>query len=155
MDIPSALSGILAAKDLLGAIVDTRDAAKLADMRRSADQALSEALERTISIERHVSTLAARVDELEKENVRLREWSAERPNYAFEQIGEGVFAYVRVNSDGPTQGKQKLCCNCFDRTVKGTLQQRSGAASSGGWHIFLTCPNGCPDLVFTHYLDSV
>lgn len=96
------------------------------------------------------SALAAKVDELEKECLRLKDWTADKERYRRKQVAPGVFAYVETGSVDSTESTHKYCCNCFDKTLQSTLQQSQEPQRMIG----LVCPNGCPKLVFTHYLNS-
>ncbi len=67
--------------------------------------------------------LTSKIDKLEKETVRLKDWSAEKNQYEIRQISTGVFAYLAKKHMGEAKNAHKLYCNCFDKTIKATLQQ--------------------------------
>ena len=130
------------------AIANATDAAKrqaqLVEFQKVAIQANATIAE----LQNSKSALLADKQELEKECMRLNDWSAEKQNYTRRQIGEGVFAYVENSPVESLQAAHKLCCNYFSKTLQSTLQQTREQTRMVG----LECPNGCPKLVFTHYL---
>jgi hypothetical protein len=99
------------------------------------------------------ASLVSRNQELEQEIVRLKNWSAEKDLYERRQIAPGVFAQVEKNFVGEAESAHKLCCNCFDKATPSTLQQNLVIdPKAGGRMTKLVCPNGCPPIVFRHYL---
>lgn len=105
-----------------------------------------------ISEQQDHSLLTTKINELEKECMRLKDWSAEKENYKREQIATGVFAYIEKNYMGKLENAHKLCCNCFDKTIKSTLQE--DATPRAHWIRHLICPNGCPNLIITNYIEQ-
>ena len=59
-----------------------------------------------------------KIDELEKQCSRLKNWGAEREQYSLRQIGRGKFAYVRNDFHGNIEQTQKLCAGCYNKTIK-------------------------------------
>jgi len=98
------------------------------------------------------SSLSAKVHELEKECVRLKDWGAEKEQYERRQVAPGVFAQLEKNFVGEMESAHKLCCNCFDKAIPSTLQQNQVVDPKIGRMLKLVCPNGCPPIVFRHYL---
>ena len=150
MEVASLLTSIKTAYDLAKGIASLKTAVE-------RDKAISKTLEVLISVEtdaflmqKEHSLLTAKKDELEKDCLRLKDWTAEKERYSRKQIAPGVFAYVETASVNSTKSTHKYCCNCFDKTVQSTLQHSYEPQRMIG----LVCPNGCPKLVFTHYLDS-
>lgn len=146
--LPQAMSSLAAASNITKAMLELRDFQQLNSKVIELQQVIISAQQQVLSGQGEQTTLAAKIQELENECVRLKDWSAERARYTRREIGEGVFAYVANNSVCTLQSAHKLCCNCFDKAIPSTLQQSSEPQRMLG----LTCQNGCPKVVFTHYL---
>jgi hypothetical protein len=147
--LPQAISSLSAAGGIAKAMLDLRDFAKLNEKVIELQQCIIAAQSQVLSGQTEQTTLAARVKELEQECMRLKDWSAERENYACKQIGPGVFAYIQKDLVGPIHANEKFCSSCFDKSIKSRLQQ---SMAIGIRSIHLVCPNGCPELLFAHYM---
>ena len=150
MEVSSLLASAKIAYDLAKGIASLKTALE-------RDQTVSKLLEVLISVQtdallvqKEHSLLTAKKDELEKECLRLKDWTAEKERYHRKQIAPGIFAYVETGSGGSMKSTHKYCCNCFDKTVQSTLQRSYEPKRMIG----MVCPNGCPKLVFIHYLDQ-
>ena len=98
------------------------------DIQRSlleAQRALNEAEAR------HVADLR-RIEELEQEIVKAKDWSAERESYELTGVYRGAFAYMP--KDGVKSGKPAhwLCANCFDQGRKSFLQYKGQDSTPSG-----------------------
>ncbi len=144
--IPQALSSLGAATNIISNLLSLRDFSKHASQLTELQRHIIQANSMIISEQQNYSLLTAKIQELEKETMRLKDWSAEKQNYTRKQITKGVFAYVENNFVGNFEEAHKLCCNCFEKTIKSTLQQDSTPRTM--WKLHLVCPNGCPPLVF-------
>ena len=80
--------------------------------------------------------LTSRVQELEAEIVRLKDWSAEKVQYALVEFSTGMFTRIRNDSKEPLRSAHKLCNTCFDNGKKTLLQMQTGEARKRG----LFCP---------------
>ena len=98
------------------------------------------------------ASLASRNQELEQQIVRLKDWSAEKEMYERRQVAPGVFAQIEKGFVGDMQSAHKLCCNCFDKAIPSTLQSNQISDPKTGRTVKLACSNGCPPIVFRHYL---
>ena len=150
--LPQAMASLNAASTLISSLVGLRDFAKYATQLNELHGHIIKANTTIITEQQNHLALTAKIQELEKECMRLKNWSAEKERYARKQIANGVFAYLENDFMGNLQEAHKLCCNCFDKTIPSTLQQRQ--VNERGWHYHLICPNGCPSLEFRHYLDQ-
>jgi hypothetical protein len=81
-----------------------------------------------IDIQRHVveaqqglSTSLQKIDELEKEIVRLKDWSAEKERYELKDTGSGAVAYALKQSVAGGQPAHYLCADCFENGHKAYL----------------------------------
>lgn len=70
------------------------------------------------------SVLTARINELEKEIVRLKNWDAESRNYEIVEFSTGLFAYVAKDNVQPLESAHKYCANCYRKQSKSLLQQQ-------------------------------
>lgn len=98
------------------------------------------------------ASLVSRNQELEQEVMRLKDWSAEKEKYERRQVASGVFAQIEKSFVGESEAAHKLCCNCFDKAIPSTLQSNQISDPKLGRMTKLVCPNGCPPIVFRHYL---
>jgi hypothetical protein len=143
--IPLALSSLKAAKDIITTIQELKDIDKIMNATIELKERLIESIDNVLASKEQLLTIHERMMELEKENNRLKDWSSEKEKYEQRQIGNGVFVYIDKNFVGMAEKAHKLCCNCFDnKNIKSTLQQSDEPNRLVG----LTCPNGCPKLVF-------
>ena len=145
----SALALLKSTLDLGAAIANTADTAKrqaqLIDFQKVITQAYTTSAELQLSN----SALLADKYELEKECVRLKDWSAEKQNYEALEISTGLFAYVAKENVKPLQSAHKYCATCFDNGVKTLLQQQRVQV---GHKLSLICTPCKSTLVFTEYL---
>src|SRR3989338_2593931 len=82
------------------------------------------------------SKLATKVDELEKEIARLKDWSQEKERYELKEFAAGVFARIEKGFVGDFQSAHKFCATCFEQNSKAPLQQEKIEI---GRHLSLTC----------------
>jgi len=146
--LPQALSSLSAALNIGKSLVEIRDSAKFQEAVIQFNSAIIDAQSKIISSQTEQSSLTAKIGELEKECMRLKNWESEREKYTRKEIAVGVFAYIENNFVGQTQNAHKYCCNCFDNYKKSTLQQ---FYIQEGRKLGLSCHNKCPDLVFYNY----
>lgn len=93
--------------------------------------------------------LAAKVDELEKELVRLKDWSQEKERYELKEIARGFFARIENNFLGEFQSAHKYCANCFELNSKAPLQQEKVEV---GRRLKLVCHHCNSSIIFDSYL---
>lgn len=130
------------------AIANTVDSSKRHALLIDFQKQIIDAFTTIAELRLENSRLQSDKAQLEQECVRLKDWTADKANYTLRQIASGVFAQVKNGAVGDLQGAHKLCCNCFDKSIKSTLQQSREDERMIG----LVCPNGCPKMVFTHYI---
>lgn len=152
--LPQAISSLSAAKTIISSLLELRDINQINSKAIELQNQILTAHEKIFAAQQQQSLLTARIQELEKECMSLKDWSAEKERYDHKQIATGIFAYVDNKHIGNTESAHKLCCNCFGKNVKSTLQQGSDFLEGMGRIKTLICPNGCPRLEFTHYISS-
>jgi hypothetical protein len=73
--------------------------------------------------------LVKRVEELEAEVKRLKDWEAEKQRYGPKTIATGVVAYALKDRMQGVEGEHCLCPNCFENGKKQYLQERRSPQS--------------------------
>lgn len=150
-----ALSSLQTALALGKSLVGLKNSAETNSKLKEITGAIIEANGRIIESQKIQSVLSTEINELKQECMRLKNWDANEKNrYVRKQIALGVFAYVAHDFIGNFQDAHKYCCNCFDKTIKSTLQQ--SVKPIGGYKRVeaLVCPNSCPDLEFLEYSEN-
>lgn len=130
--LPQVMSSLGAASNIAKSMLELRDFQQLNSKVIELQQVIISAQQQVLSGQGEQTTLAAKIQELENECVRLKDWSAERARYTRREIGEGVFAYVANDAVSTLQSAHKLCCNCFDKAIQSTLQQSRESMSMVG-----------------------
>jgi len=146
--LPQALSSLSVALKIGKSLININNITERQDALIKFSDAIIDANSKIIASQSVQSALAAKIDELEKECMRLKNWEAERKKYVRKEVGPGAFVYIANDYVGNFQSAHKYCCDCFDNHKKSTLQQ-----SKPSINIRLSCHNKCPDLVFHHYID--
>lgn len=80
---------------------------------------------------RHSSDLA-RIDELEQETMRLKDWSTERERYELIGIRGGAFAYMPKAGMENGEPAHWLCTNCFEHGQKSIMQNKGQQRAGSG-----------------------
>ena len=135
------------AKTVIEALKTTKRDVEVGEFQKAILEANSFAL----AVQQQQFSLAARVQELEKDNTRLKDWSAEKEKYLVREIADGVFAYVEKGFVGDLRSAQKLCCNCFNQQFPSILQEFKGAFKGRGMVTILTCPKCKTEVGFFMY----
>jgi hypothetical protein len=149
--LPQAMASLNAASTMLSSLVGLRDFAKYATQLNELHSHIIKANTTIISEQQSHLALTAKIQELEKECMRLKNWSAEKERYSRKQIAYGIFAYLENDRVERVQESHKLCCNCFENTIHSTLQQQYTRQDN----YTLVCPKGCPPLKFRMYKEDV
>jgi hypothetical protein len=152
--VPEALSSLSAATKIISNLLSLRGLNKHTTQLGELQSHIIDANQKIIDMQKTHHSLTEKIQELEKEVVRLKDWSTEKNTYRRKQIAEGVFAYVENNYQGDFEAGHKLCCNCFEKTIKSTLQQGREVKANLGRIRTLVCPNGCPTLEFYGYIKN-
>lgn len=153
-----SISGVLTSLHMtakaLEAAIDARDNAKAKESLIQFTDRIIELQNLILSSQADQARLASDVEELKQECMRLKSWDAERAKYTLTEIASGVFAYVENDNVKPFNNTHKLCCSCFEKGIKSTLQSvptLTGVKSSHS----LSCANNCPILTFLRYKDHL
>jgi DNA-directed RNA polymerase subunit RPC12/RpoP len=103
-----------------------------------------------IAIAEKHADLMSKVESLQAECAKLKEWDVEAKEYETKQIAHGIFAYVRVGAQGAIQDLEKLCATCFGNKKKSLLQQSKEDHRRKG----LACHSCGAKVVFDAYIDQ-
>ena len=153
-NLPQAMTSLNAATTIISSLIGLRDFAKYATQLNELHGHIIKANTTIIADKQENLALIAKIQDLEKECMRLKDWNGEKERYTRKQIARGIFAYVENDSVESLQDTHKYCCNCLDKTIKSTLQQGSVLREGLGRIKTLICPNGCPTLEFRSYIDQ-
>lgn len=122
------------------------------------NQAVSKILEALItvqtdalSMQEKYSLLTAKIQELEKECDRLKDWQTEKERYELKEIAHGFFTRIEKGLVGNSQSAHKYCANCFDHNFKALLQQEKIVE---GRKLSLTCHRCKSKVLFDSYLKT-
>ncbi|MCR4319306.1 MAG: hypothetical protein NUV74_03100 [Candidatus Brocadiaceae bacterium] len=152
----SSLNSVLSIFKTIGTVFNqSGDTTNTQESLVEATNVLLEAKSKIISAQEEHSFLSSEIDKLKQECMRLKDWKAESKRYARKQIAPGVFAYIENDFVEHLQDTHKYCCNCFDKTVKSTLQQKTKPIAGYKRVKALVCPNGCPDLELLNYSENI
>ena len=110
---------------------------------------LLEAQSAALSSNEKQAALTSRVDALEKELIKLKDWETEARDYEATEVARGLFAYVHKGNVQPMSSTQKLCSNCFHQQRKSFLQESREAHREHS----LTCHRCDKKVIFIEYKD--
>ena len=149
--LPKALSSLQTALSIGETLIGLKDSAKANRELEKFTNAIIEANCRIIDAQQMQSAMSSEIDELKQECMRLKNWDAnEKTKYIRKQIAPGVFAYIENEFTGNLQDAHKYCCNCFDDSIKSTLQQSSIHVRRNMFK--LACSRGCDEIIFSYYI---
>lgn len=122
------------------------------------NQAVSKILEGLIAVqsealslqERHL-LLTTKMQDLEKECDRLKDWQIEKERYDLKEIAPGVFARIEKALVSNLQSAHKFCATCFEQNSKAPLQQEKIEV---GRRLSLTCHRCRAKVIFDSYLKT-
>lgn len=75
-----------------------------------------------------------RIDDLEKEIMHLKDWTAEKQNYQLKAIDPSGFAYMRKPELETGEPPHWLCTNCFEQAQKSILQLKNVSGPMATYH---------------------
>ena len=96
------------------------------------------------------AALAGKVQELEQELAKLKDWRAEAQNFEVQEVASGVFAYLAKSEVQGFRSAQKLCANCFNQGAKSLLQLQHIEV---GRQLSLVCHRCKSIVIFSHYIE--
>ena len=119
--VVTALGGIKTLIELMRNFSATKSTSEIEAMRTEMLGQLTDVQLTVLELQDQLGTASQRVQEMEKENERLRDWTSEREKYELKEMGPQAFAYVLKDTqgDGPTP---RLCAHCFENAERSILQ---------------------------------
>ncbi len=133
--IVGALGSLKSASDitkgLLGLKIDAEVTAKAIELQG----VIADAFAKLITAQTDQATALRRIDQLEAEIRRLKDWAAEKERYELHELTPGGFTYRVKPAMQGSEPAHDLCPNCYQDNIKSILQY-SGAAK---WHKTYTC----------------
>lgn len=130
--LTAAGGAIGAAVGVVQRITTTMTAVAINDVKIELQGSLLAAQSALFQAQQNEATTATRISDLEKELVRLRDWSAEASRYEMKAIDIGAFAYMPKPGVENGEPPHWLCTNCFGKGQKSVLQTKGQAQSAGG-----------------------
>ena len=76
----------------------------------------------TLDAQRALSASLDQIDELEKEIVHLKDWSAEKEGYELADAGQGSLAYRLKEGVEPPRPAHWICPHCYEKGEKSILK---------------------------------
>lgn len=127
-EITAALSGLQAAGNLLQGLNAANAQARINDVKITLQNQIFQAQSALTTAQQSQSALTTRINDLEQEIVRMKNWESEKQNYELKSISTGAFAYMRKAGMESGQPLHWLCANCFDHGNRSILQNQGRAA---------------------------
>ena len=150
-EIQAAIASTRLLGDIITASKDLRNYNELAGAVSEVNAKLMQATAIALASQEKQATLSARVQELEKEIVNLKDWDTESQQYDAREIARGVFVYLHKDAVGPMHSMHKFCSNCFAQGIKSLLQQSHEEQRQRG----LNCHRCKSKMIFRAYLDEM
>lgn len=96
------------------------------------DQAIAEMLEKLLTARQQAmesleteTSLLKRIDELEHEIARLKDWTAEKERYELADTGQRSLAYRRKEGVEPAEPAHWICPQCYEDGKKSILKHET------------------------------
>lgn len=144
----AAITATKAAFDLAKTILDVQGTVKVQAKAIELQQQILAAQQSALTASETQTALLRRIDELEAEIARLKEWNANKDDYRFEDVGSGSFVYSPKAEPTETKPNEWLCVPCFEAGQRGVLQNQ-GRTKDGQLSIF-SCPK-CKNAINVHW----
>ncbi len=149
-ELAAFLTTLSSLNNIAKGMFNIRDSIKINAKLIELQGAIITAQQHAIAIQQSYAALETKARDLETECMHLKDWSAEKQNYALREIAPGVFAYVPKDVMNDFQSSHKYCSNCFDAGEKSMLQQSPGLKRD----FILTCPRCKFKVQCYHYKGS-
>jgi hypothetical protein len=131
-EIGTAISGLKGALDIVKGLNAASGAVAVNDAKIALQSTIIEAQGSLLAAQETQAANLRRVEQLEQEIVRLKDWSAERERYHLVDIYRGSVAYMFQPEMDEGEPAHWLCANCFDQGKKSFLQFKGQGRTSGG-----------------------
>lgn len=131
-EIGGAIGGLKAALDIAKGLNATADAVAINDAKIALQTAIIEAQTSLLAAQEAQTANLRRIEQLEQEIVRLKDWSGERERYHLIDADRGAFVYMPKPNMENGEPAHWLCANCFNQGRKSFLLFKGQDASRGG-----------------------
>jgi hypothetical protein len=126
MDIIAAIGGLKTAYDIAKGLNATATAVQINDVKLTLQEHIMAAREALSVAQEAEAASARRIADLEKEIMRLKDWSTEKERYELVNVWQGAFAYMPKPGMRGSEPAHWLCTNCFDHGRKSFMQNKGG-----------------------------
>lgn len=117
-EIQAGIGGAKAALDILKGVQSLQT-------ETAKNQAVIEVQRHVIEAQHGLSVSLKRIDDLEAEIVRLKDWSAEKQRYELKDTGQGSLAYHLKEGVEPPELQHWICPNCYQNGKKSILKHET------------------------------
>lgn len=126
-----AASSLKAATDILKGLNAANTLATVNEVKISLQEKIFDAREALSAAQDSEAVSLQRIDGLEKEIVRLKNWEAEKQHYELKAVDSGAFVYIKKPGMEAGQPAHWLCANCYQNGRPSILQGHGRAATTG------------------------
>ena len=121
--VGGALSSFKTLTDIAQSFLQVRDTTLIQGKVVELQSAIIGAQNETMAIQAAQAPLLARVDKLEKEIVRFKDWEGEKQRYHLKELVVGVLAYAMKSEAANSEPPHYICPNCYNQGKKSILQR--------------------------------
>lgn len=143
-EIGAAISGLKTAFEIAKGLNAVAGSVSLNDAKIALQNAILDAQASLLAAQETHAADLLRVDRLEQEILRLKDWSSERERYELVNIRGGSFAYMLKQHAAGDEPAHWLCANCFNDGRKSILQRKGRPRQGSGEEAYAcdTCKGG-------------
>lgn len=116
---------IKAAYDSAKAAFQIADGISSLKTEAAVNAAIIDLQRHTVDAQRGLSASLEKIDELEKEIMRLKDWSADKQRYELKDTGQGSLAYHLKEGVEPSEPAHWICPQCYEDGKKSILKHES------------------------------
>lgn len=121
-EIGGALSGLKGAMDIAKGLNAVADTVALNDAKIGLQSAILEAQSSLLAAQEAQTANLRRIEQLEQEIVRLKDWSSEKERFELKDTGQGALAYRAKKGMEQGEPSHWLCPNCYEQGRKSIMQ---------------------------------
>ncbi|MCF8706797.1 hypothetical protein [Rhizorhapis sp. SPR117] len=121
-EISAGLSSLKAAKDIVQGLNALKTETSINETKIQLQSLILDAQQGLFSAQQEQVTVAKRIEELEQEILRLKDWTAEKQRYEAADTGKGSLAYKLKHGMENGEPSHWLCPTCFHNGKKSYLQ---------------------------------
>lgn len=137
-EISAGFSSLNAAKQIIQGLNALNTEIAVNDAKIKLQSLILEAQQGLFAAQQAEAANAEKVALLEKEIMRLKDWSAEKERYELKKYNPGSFAYTPKRGMENGQPSHRLCSHCYEQGKKSILQ---GTADVSHRYRLHECPS--------------